>query len=89
MTNTIDPGELSRSYQENVRTGVEALGSRLSIVGLLANDDKAAQVYANYTRKGCERVDIDFELRKVPRLELEREILRINEDPHILSLIHI
>ena len=81
MTNTLDPGEISRAYLEDVRAEVHELGARLSIVGLLATEDKAAQVYADYTRRGCERIDIGFSLSKVPRLELENEIQRINEDP--------
>lgn len=87
MTNTIDPGEISRRFQKDVRAQVEGLGERLHIVGLLANDDDAARVYAAYMRKGCERVGIDFTLRQVPRLRLEREIEAINDDPTIHGVL--
>lgn len=87
MPNTIDPALVSRSFQESIREQVHALGAPLRIVGVLANDDRAARVYAKYTRRGCENVGIDFELRECPRLELEAELQRINHDDAIHGVI--
>lgn len=87
MARIIDPGELSKQFQDTIRGKVEALPTRLRIVGLLANQDEAARTYAAYTRKGCERVGIEFELREVPRLTLEDEIARINQDPEVHGVL--
>lgn len=87
MPNTIDPSLVSRSFQESIREQVQALDAPLRIVGLLANDDRAARVYAKYTRRGCENVGIDFELRECPRLQIEDEIKRINQDDSINGVI--
>lgn len=83
----IDPTELSKQFQDTIRADVEGLPTRLRIVGLLANQDEAARTYATYTRKGCERVGISFELREVPRLKLEDEIRRINQDPEVHGVL--
>ncbi len=87
MARIIDPSEVSKRYQESITEDVASLPGALRIVGLLANDDAAARVYANYTRRGCERVGIDFELREVARLGLEAEIARINADPGVHGVL--
>ncbi|MEM1348400.1 MAG: bifunctional methylenetetrahydrofolate dehydrogenase/methenyltetrahydrofolate cyclohydrolase [Myxococcota bacterium] len=83
MAHVLDPDEISKSFLETIREEVEDLSGDVKIVGLLANDDRPARVYAKYTARGSERVGIGFELRELPRLELEREILAINEDPSV------
>jgi methylenetetrahydrofolate dehydrogenase (NADP+)/methenyltetrahydrofolate cyclohydrolase len=87
MARVIDPSEVSKRYQESIRQEVAGLPGALRIVGLLANDDEAARTYAEYTRRGCERVGIGFELREVRRLKLEAEIERINADPGVHGVL--
>jgi methylenetetrahydrofolate dehydrogenase (NADP+)/methenyltetrahydrofolate cyclohydrolase len=87
MPHTLDPASVAQDIQDQVRQDVRALGAPLRIVGLLANDDSAARVYASYIRKGCQRAGIGFEVRQVPRLRLEQEILRINQDPAIHGVL--
>ena len=87
MARVIDPSEVSKRYQESIRREVAELPGALRIVGLLANDDDAARTYADYTRRGCERVGIGFELREVKRLKLEAEIDRINADPDVHGVL--
>ncbi|KAJ3339836.1 hypothetical protein HDU93_007721 [Gonapodya sp. JEL0774] len=56
-------------------------------VGFLGNDDPAARKYAKWTAKSCAEVGIRFELREVPRVELEDRIIDANVDPTVHGIM--
>jgi methylenetetrahydrofolate dehydrogenase (NADP+)/methenyltetrahydrofolate cyclohydrolase len=72
--------EIAKPFRESVRDSVKALGRRVVLRGILASDRRASEVYAEYTARGCADVGIDFELVRVPRLEVEEAIARANGD---------
>ncbi|MCZ2402909.1 bifunctional methylenetetrahydrofolate dehydrogenase/methenyltetrahydrofolate cyclohydrolase [Paenarthrobacter sp. Z7-10] len=79
----INPTELAENYRENLRSEVAQLDSPLRIVGFLAHGNGPAATYARYTRRGCESVGIDFDLRTVDGADIEHAIGAANGDPSV------
>jgi methylenetetrahydrofolate dehydrogenase (NADP+)/methenyltetrahydrofolate cyclohydrolase len=73
--------EIAKPFRDAVRESVKALGRKVVLRGILASEDRASGVYAEYTAKGCADVGIHFELVHVPRLDVEDAIARTNLDP--------
>eukprot|EP00908_Phaeocystis_cordata_P006379 Transcript_16993.p1 GENE.Transcript_16993~~Transcript_16993.p1 ORF type:complete len:333 (-),score=160.62 Transcript_16993:111-1109(-) len=57
------------------------------LVGFLANDDKAADMYARWTEKACTRDGICYELRRVDKHLLEAAVIEANGDPSVHGII--
>lgn len=57
------------------------------LLGILANDDPAAEMYAKWTSRACSKVGIKFSVKKVARVDLEDTILDSNEDSSIHGII--
>ena len=84
----VDPSKLAREYRAEVRAGLQRLGRPVKLCGFLSSEaPRPSRTYARYTRRGCEDVGITFELREVPRLELEAAILEANADPEVHGLL--
>jgi 5,10-methylene-tetrahydrofolate dehydrogenase/methenyl tetrahydrofolate cyclohydrolase len=79
----IDPARLARQYEEETKAEIACIDARIRIVGLIARNDAPSIAYARATRRKFDEVGIDYELRPVPRLELESEIQRANDDAGI------
>ncbi|MDF1663067.1 MAG: bifunctional methylenetetrahydrofolate dehydrogenase/methenyltetrahydrofolate cyclohydrolase [Planctomycetota bacterium] len=88
MVTKVKPGEVAKRYRAEVRSGVEGLDRTLKLVGFLSDSSGTpSHTYADYTRRGCEDVGIDFELRTVPRLELEAAVREANVDPELHGIL--
>jgi 5,10-methylene-tetrahydrofolate dehydrogenase/methenyl tetrahydrofolate cyclohydrolase len=87
VTVVIDPSEVAKAFRDKLRTRVASIGRPLKLVGLLATESAPSVTYARYTEKGCNDVGVTFELRKVGRVDAEREIERINADPRVHGLM--
>lgn len=83
----IDPGEVTRSFRDELRAEIGQLGDELRLVGLLAADHGPSRTYAEYTQKGCDDVGVRFDLRVVPRLEVEPGIVAANLDPRVHGIL--
>jgi methylenetetrahydrofolate dehydrogenase (NADP+)/methenyltetrahydrofolate cyclohydrolase len=81
--NKINPSEISSPFRKSIRNEIEQNKYIINIVGFLCTEDPAARKYADYTKVACDDVGMNFELRIVPRLELESEILKANDDKNI------
>ena len=57
------------------------------LVGFLANDDKAADMYARWTENACTRDGICYELRRVDKHLLEAAVIEANGDPSVHGII--
>lgn len=79
----LNPNHLARRYIEEARDRVSELQEPISIVGLIASDDKPSIAYARATQQKFDDIGIHYDLRNVKRLELESQIQSINEDPNI------
>lgn len=83
MEPNLNPNLLAARYVEETRSQVEALDSPISVVGLIASDDKPSIAYARATQQKFDDIGIRYDLRNVRRLDLESQILEINDDPNI------
>mmetsp|Transcript_8731 Transcript_8731/g.24075 ORF Transcript_8731/g.24075 Transcript_8731/m.24075 type:complete len:317 (+) Transcript_8731:65-1015(+) len=78
--------EVATVFDQEIKDAI-AKGSAVKIVGILANDDKEARMYANMTKKACERVGIQYELRETTRLDLEEKVIEANDDPSVHGIL--
>ncbi|PLX88749.1 MAG: methylenetetrahydrofolate dehydrogenase [Desulfuromonas sp.] len=70
-------------YRAEIKNEIRLLDTQLKVVGLLTGDYGPSHTYAEYTRNACEELGISYELRHVPRLEMEQAIFDVNNDPTI------
>lgn len=50
---TVLAGTIAKGLLNEVKDGLAKLGSKPHLLGILANDDASAKVYADWTRKTC------------------------------------
>lgn len=79
----INPSMIASRYLEGLKRSVAALGKTIHVVGFIASDDQPSIAYANATRKTFEAAGFIYDLRRVPRLDLEEEIVRANSDSKV------
>ncbi|CAK7918870.1 methylenetetrahydrofolate dehydrogenase [NAD(+)] [[Candida] anglica] len=77
---TILASTIAKPFTEEITKTVESLSYTPKLVGLLANDDPAAAMYASWTGKTCESLGFKYELQKVDKNELEAALIRANKD---------
>ena len=75
--------ETSAAVEQSVSSG----RGRPKLVGLLANEEPAGDVYARVTKRACDKVGIEYELRRPARLDLEDGVISANADPSVHGLI--
>lgn len=80
---TIDPADIAGKYLSKLQQTVSEIGERISVVGLIASDDKPSVAYANATKRTFTEAGFGYELRHIERLDLENEIIRANNDPAV------
>ncbi|KAJ4144922.1 hypothetical protein LMH87_003789 [Akanthomyces muscarius] len=75
---------ISKGYLQEVKdTLAKVLGDsnhKPTLAAFLANDDPAAVMYAQWSKKTCEENGFDFDLRVVDKDLLEEEIMKANDD---------
>ncbi|TLD26267.1 gb [Venturia nashicola] len=76
-------GTLSKKLLAEVTEGVAKLKRAPLLVGFLSSTDPPARVYAEWTAKTARENGFSFELREVPREDLEEKILQANTDPNV------
>lgn len=74
-------------YRAEIKNEIRLLDMKLKVVGLLTGDYGPSHTYAEYTRNACEEIGIGYELRHVPRIEMEQAILDANNDPTIHGIM--
>lgn len=82
----VQASDVVASFEQEIKDAAVQSGS-VKLVGLLANADKEARMYAEWTRKACERVGIAYELREYARLDLEDAIIDANQDPNVHGIL--
>lgn len=83
----VSPSTVAERYRAEIKHEVRALGTQLKVVGFLSGDYGPSLTYAKYTQKACEDLGIGYELRSVPRLELEQAIIEANEDAGVHGIM--
>lgn len=82
-TNIVDPARLAQKYVDAVREEIGKDSLKISVLGLIATKDKPSLTYALATKKKFDNVGINYDLRHVERLDLEKTILEANKDDTI------
>ncbi len=83
MTLNLNPGSLANQYVAEAAARVAQFAKPPKVAGLIASDDQPSIAYATATKQKFTDIGIEYDLRKVARLELEDQILELNEDPDI------
>ncbi len=83
MAHILDPSQIAGKFRKEVKEAVRHLSVPPRIVGFLSTQVGPAITYASYMKHGFEDIGIGFELREVPRLRLESEILAANSDSSV------
>jgi methylenetetrahydrofolate dehydrogenase (NADP+)/methenyltetrahydrofolate cyclohydrolase len=83
----IDPADVAAAFRAELRAEVAALPEPLTLVGILADEHRPSRTYAEYTRKGCADVGVQFTLREVKRLDVEAAIRDANADPAVHGVL--
>ncbi len=84
----LDVTAVAAPFRDEVAGRIRDEGLAIKAVGIIADDaPKPCRTYARYTASACEAVGIEFELRSAPRLDVEDEIQRANEDPGVHGVI--
>ena len=83
MPDTLNPNVLAQHYVEESKKQIENIGESIHVVGLIASDDEPSIAYAAVTKQKFDNIGISYDLRKIQRLELEDEILKLNDDPSV------
>ncbi|MDB4973912.1 MAG: folD2 [Myxococcaceae bacterium] len=83
----IDPAAVAASFRAELREELATLPERLKLVGLLADGHAPSATYAEYTRKGCEEVGMDFELCGVRPEAAARAVRAASDDPSVHGIL--
>lgn len=83
----VSPSTVAERFRAEIKQEIRSLGTQLQVVGFLAGNYGPSLTYANYTKEACEELGIRYELRQVPRLELERQIREANADPAVHGIM--
>ncbi len=83
----IDPSVLAETYRNEIRADIARLSRPPLLVGILSAEEGPSRTYAEYTRKACEAVGVGFDLRMLPRMEVEAAIRAANADPQVDGII--
>jgi 5,10-methylene-tetrahydrofolate dehydrogenase/methenyl tetrahydrofolate cyclohydrolase len=83
----LDPAAIAVAFREELRGELAALPERLRLVGFLAEGDGPSATYAQYTRRGCEDVGIEFELRPVRPGDADAAVRAAGADPGVHGVL--
>lgn len=78
---------VAKLYTDEIAAETKGLGFKPKLVGFLANDDPAAQMYSSWTGKTIEALGFEFELRKVDKNDLEVALVRANKDDDVHGIM--
>jgi methylenetetrahydrofolate dehydrogenase (NAD+) len=80
---------IAKPFREAIKRAIveDHGGVGPKLVGFLANDDPAAQSYAQWTKKACEADGIRFEIRNIAKTELEAALYAANDDPEVHGIM--
>jgi len=83
----IDPAAVAASFRAQLREELAELPERLTLLGLLAEGHGPSATYAEYTRKGCAEVGMDFRLERVRPEHAEQAVRRASADEAVHGVL--
>lgn len=88
MSHALDPAKVAEKYRREVREEIRLLHRPPKVILFLTTDNADSTTYAQYTQHACDDVGIDYELRRVARLDLEEAIVTANQDDSIHGIFN-
>ncbi|KAJ2785961.1 Methylenetetrahydrofolate dehydrogenase [NAD(+)] [Coemansia javaensis] len=79
--------EVASGYTDEIKSEVSQKRDKPTLVGFLANDDPHAEKYAQSSSRHLAEAGLGFELRQVPREELEAAIKEANQDDRVSGIL--
>ncbi|KYQ96912.1 methylenetetrahydrofolate dehydrogenase (NAD+) [Tieghemostelium lacteum] len=83
----VDVTPIATFYRNEVKQCIEKDSLKLKIVAFLTTNDQGALDYSKWTKLACNKDGIEFELRKVERVDLEDLILEANKDDSVHGIM--
>lgn len=83
----IPASRIAKTYLNELTEATSKLARKPKLVGLLANDDPAAMMYATWTGKTASSLGFRYELIQVSKDQLEEEIYNCNNNDDINGMI--
>ena len=74
---------IAKKFIDEISGQVAKLSVAPKLVGFLANDDPAAKMYADFTKKTSLECGFRFETREVKKEDLEEAIMEANADKDV------
>lgn len=84
---TILASTIAKEFVDEITGQLKELEFKPKLVGFLANDDPAAQMYANWTGKTCEGLGFNYELIQVDKNDLESSLMKANKDDNVNGIM--
>lgn len=80
---------IAQPYREEIASSISTKypHNPPKLVGFLANSDPAAKKYAEWTGRACTEDKIQYELREVDSMDLEKALHEANADPTVHGII--
>lgn len=84
---TILASTIAKPFVEEIKQKVSEMDFKPKLVGFMANDDSAAEMYANWTGKTSSSLGFEFEVVKVDKNELEDAIMEANSSDSVHGIM--
>ena len=83
MAIILDAAAAANRFKQEVKARIATLREPLVLAGVLAADRGPSWTYAQYARKACDEVGVEFRLHQANRLTAESAIREANADPGV------
>ncbi|KAI8640711.1 hypothetical protein BD408DRAFT_452501 [Parasitella parasitica] len=84
---TVLASTIASSFRNHIKKTLSARNIKPTLVGFLANNDPAAKKYAEWTARSCSETGVNFNLIKVDKDALEKNIVEANLDKSINGIM--
>ncbi|KAK7890022.1 Methylenetetrahydrofolate dehydrogenase [NAD(+)] [Exophiala xenobiotica] len=84
---TILAGTIAKGLLAEVQAGLSRLDRKPHLLGILANADPAAKVYADWTERTCKENGFAYTLKSVAKDDVEETIMAANNDTTVDGII--
>lgn len=84
---TILASTIAKQYIDEITSLVNSLDFKPKLVGFLANEDPAAQMYASWTGKTCESLGFTYDLVQVDKNDLESALIGANSNKDVHGIM--
>lgn len=79
----LDANSIAAGFREMVKLEIAEDNLVINIVGILASSDPASVTYAEYTKIGCEKVGVNFDLKVITPDTAKQVLHEANENPDV------